>query len=114
MSAGIDADFDPDATLPHSSQRPKIKSDKKDQNKPSGVSLGGNGHTMSILDLLQHIVNEPAPTLVSRHKVFPSEAVTFVEGCLIKDPTTRKSPQELLVRSRHELVIPARWGRGTD
>ncbi len=53
---------------------------------------------MSILDLLQHIVNEPAPRLVSRYKQFPEEAVSFVEGCLDKDPGKR-SPQDLLVRS---------------
>jgi len=52
---------------------------------------------MSILDLLQHIVNEPAPRLVSAKRQFPGEAVAFVEGCLHKDPATRKSPQELLV-----------------
>ena len=53
---------------------------------------------MSILDLLQHIVNEPAPQLSSRFRQFPREAVGFVEGCLNKDPQARKSPQELLVR----------------
>jgi mitogen-activated protein kinase kinase len=52
---------------------------------------------MSILDLLQHIVNEPAPRLVGRKKNFPEEAQEFVEGCLDKDPMKRKSPQELLV-----------------
>ncbi|CAD6576166.1 MAG: MAP kinase kinase (MEK) [Tremellales sp. Tagirdzhanova-0007] len=78
-------DFDPDATLP---QRPAAN---------NGVSLGGGGHTMSILDLLQHIVNEPAPQLSSRFREFPREAVEFVEGCLNKDPQARKSPQDLLV-----------------
>lgn len=52
---------------------------------------------MSILDLLQHIVNEPAPRLVSARRQFPREAVNFVEGCLDKDPAVRKSPQDLLV-----------------
>lgn len=52
---------------------------------------------MSILDLLQHIVNEPAPRLVSRYREFPREAVRFVEGCVDKDPGKRKSPQDLLV-----------------
>lgn len=52
---------------------------------------------MSILDLLQHIVNEPAPRLVSRKRKFPEEAQLFVEGCLDKDPAKRSSPQELLV-----------------
>jgi hypothetical protein len=52
---------------------------------------------MSILDLLQHIVNEPAPRLVSARRQFPENAVSFVEGCQQKDPAARKSPQELLV-----------------
>jgi mitogen-activated protein kinase kinase len=66
------------------------------------VSLGGGGHTMSILDLLQHIVNEPAPRLTGRRRSFPKEAELFVEGCLDKDPGSRKSPQELLVSARDE------------
>lgn len=52
---------------------------------------------MSILDLLQHIVNEPAPTLTPA-AAFPPEAHTFVADCLRKDPQDRKTPQELLVR----------------
>ena len=94
-SPDSDSEYDPDPTLPISSQRPNVaKKTKGDK----GVSLGGGGHTMSILDLLQHIVNEPAPRLVSAKKSFPKEAVDFVEGCLHKDPSMRKSPQELLVR----------------
>lgn len=88
-----DTEYDPDPTLPISSQRPKVTKHNGDK----GVSLGGGGHTMSILDLLQHIVNEPAPRLVSSKREFPAEAVTFIEGCLDKDPTPRKSPQQLLV-----------------
>jgi mitogen-activated protein kinase kinase len=98
-------EHDPDATLPLATQRPKIDSTgeaKKERRRSRGVSLGGGGHTMSILDLLQHIVNEPAPRLVSSRRTFPKEAEEFVEGCLHKDPGTRKSPQVLLVgRTRH-------------
>ncbi|KAK8865971.1 hypothetical protein IAR55_001120 [Kwoniella newhampshirensis] len=93
------SDYDPDPTLPLSSQRPKLNQDgsvKKERRRSKGVSLGGGGHTMSILDLLQHIVNEPAPKLASRRKTFPEEAAVFVEDCLYKDPGERKSPQELL------------------
>ncbi|KAK6905762.1 STE/STE7/MEK1 protein kinase [Kwoniella mangroviensis CBS 8886] len=92
-------EYDEDPTLPLSTQRPKISApgeSKKEKRKSKGVSLAGGGHTMSILDLLQHIVNEPAPRLVSKKKTFPSEATTFVEDCLYKDPNQRKSPQELL------------------
>ncbi|KAK4688345.1 mitogen-activated protein kinase kinase, partial [Tremellales sp. Uapishka_1] len=84
--------FDPDATLPLSTQRPKVESNSSSK----GVSLGGGGMTMSILDLLQHIVNEPAPQLVSSSTDFPQAAKGFIEGCLDKDPAGRKSPQDLL------------------
>lgn len=53
--------------------------------------------TMSILDLLQHIVNEPAPRLPAPYGSDTREGV-FVDGCLMKDPTERLSPAELLVR----------------
>lgn len=87
------SDFDPDPTLPRSVRRPKIESNSG----RNGVSQSGGPHAMSILDLLQHIVNEPAPRLASRRRTFPQEAVAFVEGCLIKDPDQRRSPKELLV-----------------
>ncbi|WVW82359.1 hypothetical protein I302_104366 [Kwoniella bestiolae CBS 10118] len=94
-------EFDEDATLPLSTQRPKLpvpssSDNKKEKRKSKGVSLAGGGHTMSILDLLQHIVNEPAPKLVSKRRTYPVEATTFVQDCLYKDPNDRKSPQELL------------------
>ena len=52
--------------------------------------------TMSILELLQHIVNEEAPRLTPEEK-FPSEAMTFVNSCLLKDPDVRPAPKDLLV-----------------
>lgn len=54
--------------------------------------------TMSILDLLQHIVNEPAPRLPSPYGAETVEG-RFVDDCLRKDPVERPSPAELLVRS---------------
>lgn len=51
---------------------------------------------MSILELLQHIVNEPAPRLTPEGR-FPKEAEDFVDSCLHKDPDARKTPKELLV-----------------
>lgn len=52
--------------------------------------------TMSILDLLQHIVNEPAPKL---GEPWGDETMQgkFVDDCLRKDPNERPSPGELLV-----------------
>ena len=70
---------------------------KKDKRKSKGVSLQGGGMTMSILELLQHIVNEPAPRLVPEGR-FPKEAETFVDNCLLKDPDERQTPKDLLVR----------------
>ncbi|GHJ86166.1 hypothetical protein NliqN6_2568 [Naganishia liquefaciens] len=62
------------------------------------------GPNMSILDLLQYIVNEPAPRLVPVDK-FPREAHMFVDDCLRKDPGLRKNPKELLLYD---------WIRGSD
>lgn len=95
-----EGEYDPDPTLPISSQRPNLAElQRRNRNlkRKKGVSLGGDGHTMSILDLLQHIVNEPAPELKGKRKNFPVEAQEFVRGCLIKAPGDRMSPQDLLV-----------------
>ncbi|KAF9066466.1 Pkinase-domain-containing protein [Rhodocollybia butyracea] len=73
---------------------PKSASSKKDKRKSKGVSLQGGGMTMSILELLQHIVNEPAPKLTEGR--FPVMAESFIDCCLLKDPDARKTPKELL------------------
>lgn len=52
---------------------------------------------MSILELLQHIVNEPAPKLTSDGR-FPKMTEDFVNSCLLKDPDQRRTPKDLLVR----------------
>ncbi|KAL7417127.1 kinase-like domain-containing protein [Mrakia frigida] len=77
-------------------RKPTSTADKKDKRKSQGVSLGGGGMTMSILDLLQHIVNEPAPKLGEPWGEETKEG-RFVEDCLRKDPGERPSPGELLV-----------------
>ncbi|KAG8820734.1 MAP kinase kinase (MEK) [Serendipita sp. 401] len=74
----------------------KKKTDKKDKRKSRGVSLQGGGMTMSILELLQHIVNEPAPRLTPEGR-FPVESEEFVDLCLLKDPDSRPTPKELLI-----------------
>lgn len=51
---------------------------------------------MSILELLQHIVNEPAPRLVPEER-FPKESHDFIDQCLRKDPDQRPTPKELIV-----------------
>lgn len=73
-----------------------LKDKKRDRRKSKGVSLQGGGMTMSILELLQHIVNEPAPKLTPEGR-FPKEAEDFVNSCLLKEPDHRRTPKDLLV-----------------
>lgn len=82
--------------LPAISAVSRKKTDKKEKRKSKGVSLQGGGMTMSILELLQHIVNEPAPKLTPEGR-FSTEAEQFVDSCLLKDPDVRPTPKELLV-----------------
>lgn len=86
------------------------KEKKKEKRKSKGVSLQGGGMTMSILELLQHIVNEPAPRLTwgsggEGREEFGGDAVAFVDSCLLKDPDARLTPGELLVSSRFSSLI---------
>ncbi|GAA5901298.1 uncharacterized protein JCM6883_000169 [Sporobolomyces salmoneus] len=74
----------------------------------AGVSLAGSGHQMSILELLQYIVNEPAPKLPAGK--FSPEVEEFVNATLRKEPVgynvkkkgplpkevARPTPKELL------------------
>ena len=85
---------------------------KKDKRKSKGVSLQGGRMMMSILELLQHIVNEPAPKLTPEGR-YPREAENFVNACLSKDPEQRKTPKDLLVcqllgislGSAHKIIV---------
>ncbi|EIN12812.1 Pkinase-domain-containing protein [Punctularia strigosozonata HHB-11173 SS5] len=87
------------------STRPsKEEKRKRDRRKSKGVSLQGGGMTMSILELLQHIVNEPAPRLTPEGR-FPKEAEDFVDSCLLKDPDERPTPKQLL---QHPWIENAR------
>ena len=45
------------------------------------ISLQRGGMTMNVLELLQHIVNEPAPRLTPEGR-FSKEAEEFVANCL--------------------------------
>lgn len=78
----------------------------------AGVSLAGSGHQMSILELLQYIVNEEAPRLPAGK--FGKEVEEFVDATLRKEPVgwnvkkqgplskerARPTPRELLVRPK--------------
>lgn len=71
-----------------------------------GTSAGtrASAGPMGILDLLQKIVNEPAPKL-PKNKAFPPSLEKMIEHCLIKDPEKRPSPQELLVSLPHHTIL---------
>ncbi|KAK7032512.1 MAP kinase kinase (MEK) [Paramarasmius palmivorus] len=67
--------------------------------RSKGVSLHGGGMTMSILELMHLIVQEPAPRLTASTKDegrFPLEADEFVDACLNKEIEERKTPRDLL------------------
>ena len=64
--------------------------------------MEGSGMPMGILELLQRIVNEPAPRLTPEGR-FPADAEAFVDSCLVKDPDVRKTPKELSVSDRGNL-----------
>lgn len=83
--------------MPLEKKKDDAKERKRNRRKSKGVSLQGGGMTMSILELLQHIVNEPAPKLTPEGR-FPKVAEDFVYSCLFKDPDQRRTPKDLLVR----------------
>ncbi|KAG0144263.1 hypothetical protein CROQUDRAFT_660224 [Cronartium quercuum f. sp. fusiforme G11] len=66
---------------------------RKEKKKPRGVSLAGGGAQMSILELLQHVVNEPAPKLPADH--FSKHTCDFLDACLLKDHDSRPTPKQL-------------------
>ncbi|KAF9462828.1 kinase-like domain-containing protein [Collybia nuda] len=87
-----------DSLLPPSSGKTARRISKR---RSKGVSLHGGGLTMSIIELMHHIVREPAPRLSSGKgpgagAAFPTEAEEFVDACLLKDPEERKPPGGLL------------------
>lgn len=93
-----------------STSRVRANKAKAKRKSVAGVSLAGSGHQMSILELLQYIVNEPAPKLPGGGR-FRKETEEFVEATLRKEPmgwdskkkgilpkgVARPTPRELLV-----------------
>ncbi|BGP27688.1 MAP kinase kinase (MEK) [Rhodotorula toruloides] len=79
-----------------------------------GVSLAGSGHQMSILELLQHIVNEPAPRLPAGK--FSAAAEDFVDATLRKEPVgwniKKKGPLPMdLARPTPKELLEHAWIR---
>jgi mitogen-activated protein kinase kinase len=68
----------------------------------SQKARGGPGGGMSILELLQHVVNEPAPRLPEGR--FSPELIAFIDACLDKDVAKRPTPKALLVRGLDALI----------
>lgn len=103
----------------------KKKTGHRKSKSRGGVSLGGGSGQMSMLELLQRIVNEPPPRLPlasteqllaasksaqantstngrsrrprrrQRPVGFPPDLVRFVDLCVTKDPAQRPTPKEL-------------------
>ncbi|KAK9325365.1 kinase-like domain-containing protein, partial [Lipomyces orientalis] len=72
---------------------------------------------LSILDLLQQIVNEPAPTL-SADGNFSANLRACIDRCLIKDVDARPTPQDLLadpfvLMAKQMDVDTRRWAQST-
>ncbi|KAK0543282.1 MAP kinase kinase (MEK) [Tilletia horrida] len=84
----------PTKPTPHAAIEQAKEKARKRRSK-GGVSLEGSSQQLSILDLLQHIVNEPAPRLPDG-RGFSEGMHAFVDKCLIKEPDERPSPKELL------------------
>ncbi|KAI9684476.1 MAG: MAP kinase kinase (MEK) [Trizodia sp. TS-e1964] len=64
-----------------------------DANETAAGDRASAGH-MGILDLLQQIVHEPAPTL-PKSDAFPQILEDMIQKCLVKNPEDRPTPQEL-------------------
>lgn len=76
-----------------------------------------DGSQLTVLELLQHIVNEAPPKLPAGE--FPEHFDDFVQKCLIKEVSGRPSPNELL---KHRYVTDAKeskvdveaWAKGIN
>ncbi|BGP11419.1 MAP kinase kinase (MEK) [Rhodotorula toruloides] len=87
---------------------------QKPRKTARGVTLAGSGHQMSILELLQHIVNEPAPHLPPGR--FSSAAEEFVDATLRKEPigwnVKKKGPlPQALARPTPKELLEYAWIR---
>lgn len=85
----------PDLEAAARAAKERARKDKKKKTKAASPGMTGNGSQMSILDLLQHIVNEPAPKLPRDDARFDEAMCGFVDSCLNKEPSKRPSPKEL-------------------
>lgn len=77
-------------------------SKRRSRRRSKGVSLHGGGMTMSIIELMHQIVNEPSPRLPAGK--FSVEAEEFVNGCLEKEPDVRRTPKQLFVSGSPSII----------
>ncbi|TDL23505.1 Pkinase-domain-containing protein [Rickenella mellea] len=84
------------------SDNPEGHPQGKRKSKSKGGRLQDGG--MSVLELFQQIVNEPAPRLKPEGR-FPRVAQEFMDYCLFKDPQVRWAPNDLL---KHKWIDHAR------
>ncbi|KAF9063271.1 kinase-like domain-containing protein [Rhodocollybia butyracea] len=77
---------------------PSALSKRASSRKSRRISVHTGVGSLSILELMHHIVQEPPPTLITpsvQHSL-TTEADEFVGNCLKKDPVARLNPRELL------------------
>lgn len=72
-----------------------------DENNEQGNEISSYNGPEGILDLLQRIVNEAAPTLTNKinhvtKQAYDKKLCEFIDECLIKDDSLRKTPWQLL------------------
>ncbi|CAK9437125.1 uncharacterized protein LODBEIA_P15420 [Lodderomyces beijingensis] len=75
--------------------------DEYDELSGARRSASSNEGPEGILDLLQRIVNEQAPSLKNKinpvsRKPYDSQLADFIDSCLVKNDVERKSPYQLL------------------
>jgi len=92
---GFDPTVHPGRPLSMQPMSQQRQAEAKGRRNSRGVSLEGGAMMMSILELLQYIVNEPAPRLVPEDK-YPKDSQDFIDLCLRKDPDERPTPKELM------------------
>jgi len=70
---------------------------KRASKRKSRIPLGPDGGltSLSILELMSHIINEPSPRLPEGE--YPPDAEDLVDDCLCKNPEHRPPPKALLV-----------------
>ncbi|KAJ7270537.1 Pkinase-domain-containing protein [Mycena rebaudengoi] len=99
FSDSDNSDLEPDTPSNNQQHRDSLQvpmsaaSKRRSRRRSKGVSLHGGGMTMSIIELMHQIVNEPSPRLPAGK--FSVEAEEFVNGCLEKEPDVRRTPKQL-------------------